>query len=189
MRGCFCEQFQHQYSLDILCLTWLHTDHLWLVSTASVIFEMALCLTLLGIFLYWFVSFSTFCIMCELSVVSIVFIHHHTMQIMAGLCTLCKFSQLGCFIAWSWTQSAVCFESWNYYCTLLAILHNCKILQSLLALLIENFMLVPKMFTACDKTQQCCILTCLTIFLASRTQVRSVNNGMAVAWIMACPFA
>jgi len=50
-------------------------------------------------------------------------------------------------------------------------------------------MLVPKMFTACDKTQQCCIFTCLTIFLASRTLVSSVSNGMGVGWIMACPFA
>ena len=66
MRGCFYEQFQHQYSLDILCVTWLHTDHLWLVSTASVIVEMALCLNLLGIFLFWLVFFQllTSCVNC-----------------------------------------------------------------------------------------------------------------------------
>jgi len=154
MRGCFCEKCQHLYSLDKLCVTWLHTDHLWLVSTASFIVEMALCLTLLGVFLYWFVTFSTY-IMCELfSIVSIIFIHHQTR------CASGKSSQLGCFIARSWkslqyvlrtgTTTAGCLQ-WFYFI-------NAKFC-SLFTWLRENFMLVPKMFTECDKTQQCCSFT------------------------------
>jgi len=102
--------------------------------TASFIVELALCLTLLGVFLYWFVTFSTY-IMCELfSVVSIVFIHHHTRQIMVGLCASGMSSQLGCFIARSWkslryvlrdgTTTAGCLQ-WFYslnvkFCSLFA---------------------------------------------------------------------
>jgi hypothetical protein len=189
MWGCFSEKFQHQYSLDILCDTWLHTHHLWLDSTASVIVEMDLCLTLLGIFLFWFVSFWTSYITCELfSVVSIIFIHHHTTQIMVGLCASGKSSQLGCLIARSWKSLHYVLRAgtttagrsqWFYFI-------NAKFC-SLFTWLRENFILVSKMFTACDKTQQCCIFTFDIFFLWSKTQISTASKGMAVDWIIACP--
>jgi hypothetical protein len=133
MWGCFCEKFQHQYSLDILLwhvvtywsfVTWFNCISYFgngLVPNFVSDFPLLVCLFLNFLHQLWIVFGSIYNLYSPL----------YQADNGGSVCFRQVFPvrMLHCSIM---EKSALCFESWNYYCRprTMVLLHKCKILQS-----------------------------------------------------------